>query len=162
MKRIGVFICHCGVNIADTVDVEKLTENLAEYPGVAHIENYMFMCSDPGQKVIKNAIKTHKLDGVVVAACSPTLHESTFQNAILEGDLNKFQLEIGNIREQCSWVHNNKEDGTRKAELIIKTAIEKAKLNESLESVSAPLTKRVLIIGGGITGIQAALDIADG
>jgi heterodisulfide reductase subunit A2 len=162
MKKIGVFICHCGVNIADTVDVEELTEKLAEYPGVAHIENYMFMCSDPGQKVIKNAIQKYKLDSVVVAACSPTLHESTFQNAILEENLNKYQLEIGNIREQCSWVHNNKIEATRKAELIIKTAVEKAKLNESLTEVSAPLTKRVMVIGGGIAGIQAALDIADG
>ncbi len=162
MKRIGVFICHCGVNIAGTVDVEQLTEKLADYPGVAHIENYMFMCSDPGQNIIKKAIKDHKLDSVVVAACSPTLHESTFQNAVSEVDINKYQLEIGNIREQCSWVHSNKEEGTRKAELIIKTAVEKAKLNQSLEPVSAPLTKRVLIIGGGIAGIQAALDIADG
>jgi heterodisulfide reductase subunit A len=118
MKRIGVFICHCGVNIADTVDVELLTEKLADYPGIAHIENYMFMCSDPGQNLIKDAVKTHKLDSVVVAACSPTLHESTFQNAIAEVDVNKYQLEIGNIREQCSWVHSNKEEGTRKAELI--------------------------------------------
>jgi len=162
MKRIGVFICHCGVNIADTVDVELLTEKLAEYPGVAHIENYMFMCSDPGQNLIKEAIEKHKLDGVVVAACSPTLHESTFQNAISEVGVNKYQLEIGNIREQCSWVHNVKEEATRKAELIIKTAVEKAKLNQALDPVKAPLTKRVLIIGGGIAGIQAALDIADG
>ena len=162
MKKIGVFICHCGVNIADTVDVEELTSKLAEYPGVEHIENYMFMCSDPGQKVIKNAIQKHKLDSVVVAACSPTLHESTFQNAIQEENLNKYQLEIGNIREQCSWVHSNKLEATRKAELIIKTAVEKAKLNESLKEVSAPLTKKVMIVGGGIAGIQAALDIADG
>lgn len=162
MKRIGVFICHCGVNIADTVDVELLTEKLADYPGIAHIENYMFMCSDPGQNLIKDAVKKHKLDSVVVAACSPTLHESTFQNAIAEVGINKYQLEIGNIREQCSWVHNNKEEATRKAELIIKTAVEKAKLNQSLEPVKAPLTKRVLVIGGGIAGIQAALDVADG
>jgi len=162
MKRIGVFICHCGVNIAGTVDVELLTKKLADYPGIAHIENYMFMCSDPGQNRIKNAVKEHKLDGVVVAACSPTLHESTFQDAISEVDINKYQLEIGNIREQCSWVHNNMDEGTRKSEIIIKTAVEKAKLNQSLDPVSAPLTKRVLIIGGGIAGIQAALDIADG
>ncbi|MFC1887662.1 4Fe-4S binding protein [Candidatus Cloacimonadota bacterium] len=162
MKKIGVFICHCGVNIADTVDVDELTQKLADYPGVEYIENYMFMCSDPGQKVIKNAIKKHKLDSVVVAACSPTLHEATFQNAIQEEKLNKYQLEIGNIREQCSWVHNNKIEATRKAELIIKTAVEKAKLNESLKDVSAPLTKRVMVVGGGIAGIQAALDVADG
>ncbi len=162
MKKIGVFICHCGVNIKDTVDVERLTEELADYPGVVYLENYMFMCSDPGQNLIKKAIAEHKLDGIVVAACSPTLHESTFQNAIEEVDINKYQMEIANIREQCSWVHNVKEDATLKAKLIIKSAIEKLRLNESLIPVSAPLTKRVLIIGGGITGIQAALDIADG
>jgi heterodisulfide reductase subunit A len=162
MKKIGVFICHCGVNIADAVDVESLTVKLAGYPGVAYIENYMFMCSDPGQNHIKEAIKKHKLESVVIAACSPTLHESTFQSAIYEAGINKYQLEIANIREQCSWVHHNKEEATRKAELIIKTAIEKAKLNESLYPVSAPLTKRVMVIGGGISGIQAALDIADG
>jgi heterodisulfide reductase subunit A len=161
MKRIGVFICHCGVNIKDTVDVERLTKELADYPGVIHIENYIFMCSDPGQNLIKDAIKTHKLDGVVVAACSPTLHESTFQGTIEEAGLNPYQCEIANIREQCSWVHTNREEATRKANLIIKTAIEKLKLDESLFPVSAPVTKRVLVIGGGIAGIQAALDIAD-
>jgi len=162
MKKIGVFICHCGVNIKDTVDVEYLTEKLADYKGVEHIENYMFMCSDPGQNLVKEAIQENKLDGVVIAACSPTLHESTFQNAIEEIGINKYQLEIANIREQCSWVHTSREEATRKAELIIKTAIEKLRLNQSLEPVTAPLTKRVLVIGGGIAGIQAALDIADG
>ncbi len=162
MKRIGVFICHCGVNIKDTVDVELLTEQLENYPGVVHIENYMFMCSDPGQNQIKAAIEENKLDGVVIAACSPTLHESTFQNVIEEMGINKYQLEIANIREQCSWVHNDKEEATRKANLIIKTALEKLRLNESLSPVSSPMTKRVMVIGGGIAGIQAALDIADG
>ena len=147
MKKIGVFVCHCGVNIKDTVDVEKLTEQLADYPGVTYIDNYMFMCSDPGQNLIKKAIKEKKLDGIVVAACSPTLHESTFQNAVEEIGLNKYQLEVANIREQCSWVHNNIQEATRKADLIIKTAIEKLKLNESLKPVSAPLTKRVMVIG---------------
>ncbi len=161
MKRIGVFVCHCGVNIKDTVDVEKLTEQLADYPGVAHIENYMFMCSDPGQNLIKDAIKKKNLDSVVVAACSPTLHESTFQGVIEESGLNPYQCEIANIREQCSWVHTNIEEATRKANLIIKTAIEKLKLNESLFPVSAPVTKKALVIGAGIAGIQAALDIAD-
>ena len=162
MKKIGVFICHCGINIKDTVDVEKLTKQLEDYPGVVHIENYMFMCSDPGQNLIKNAIKEKKLDGIVVAACSPTLHELTFQNVVEESGLNLYQSEIANIREQCSWVHADKERGTQKANLIIKTAIEKLKLNEPLSPVSAPVTKRALVIGGGIAGIQAALDIADG
>ena len=162
MKRIGVFICHCGVNIKGTVDVEKLTRDIAAYPGVAYIENYIFMCSEPGQKLIKEAVVEHKLDGVVVAACSPTLHEMTFQDDLVEVNINRHQLEVANIREQCSWVHNDMEEATRKANLIIKTAIEKLRLNESLYPISAPLTKKVLIIGGGIAGIQAALDIADG
>ncbi|MBN1949418.1 MAG: CoB--CoM heterodisulfide reductase iron-sulfur subunit A family protein, partial [Candidatus Cloacimonetes bacterium] len=162
MKRIGVFVCHCGVNIKDTVDVDKISVDLADYPGVSYIENYMFMCSDPGQNLIKKAIRENKLEGIVVAACSPTLHESTFQNAIEEAGLNKYQLEVANIREQCSWVHNEKEEATRKANLIIKTAIEKLRLNKSLQPIMAPLTKRVMVIGGGIAGIQAALDIAEG
>ena len=161
MKKIGVFICHCGINIKDTVDVERLTEELADYPGVAYTENYMFMCSDPGQNHIKDAIQEYKLDGVIVAACSPTLHESTFQTVMKESGLNEYQMEIANIREQCSWVHNDIEQATHKARLIIKTAIEKLKLNESLYPVSAPVTKKALVIGGGISGIQAALDIAD-
>ena len=163
MKRIGVFICHCGVNIKDMVDVEKLTEEIQNYPGVEFVTNYMFMCSEPGQNLIlKDSIKENKLDAIVVAACSPTLHEDTFQNAIEEVGLNKYQLEIANIREQCSWVHTDKKDATNKAKIIIKTAIEKLKLNQSLQPISAPLTKRVMIIGGGIAGIQAALDIANG
>ena len=161
MKKIGVFICHCGVNIKATVEVEKLTERIAEYPGVVHAENYIFLCSDPGQNLIKDAVKEKKLDAIVVAACSPTLHELTFQTVIEEIGLNPFQCEIANIREQCSWVHIDIPEATRKADLIIKIAIEKLKLNESLLPVSAPVTKRVLVIGAGIAGIQAALDIAD-
>ncbi|MCD4829390.1 MAG: CoB--CoM heterodisulfide reductase iron-sulfur subunit A family protein [Candidatus Cloacimonetes bacterium] len=161
MKRIGVFICHCGVNIKDTVDVEALSEFFMSRDDIVHAEDYMFLCSDPGQKIIKKAIAEHKLDGVVVASCSPTLHESTFQNAIEEAGLNKFQMEVANIREQCSWVHNDKPAGTRKASLIIGASIEKLKLNESLEPTSAPLTRRAMVIGGGIAGIQTALDIAD-
>ena len=162
MKRIGVFICHCGVNIKDTVDVEKLTEQLADYPGVVHIENYIFLCSDPGQSLIKTAIIEKKLDGIVIAACSPTLHELTFQGVIDEVGLNQYQLEIANIREQCSWVHADKEKATQKANLIIKTSIEKLNLDESLFPVSASITKKALVIGAGISGIQAAIDIADG
>jgi len=161
MKRIGVFVCHCGVNIKETVDVDKITDDLKKHPDIAHIENYMFMCSDPGQNLLKNAIKEKKLDGVVVAACSPTLHESTFRNAIEEVDLNQYQCEIANIREQCSWVHKDVPDATHKAKVIIQTAVAKLKLNESLSAISAPVTRRALIVGGGIAGIQAAIDIAE-
>ena len=161
MKRIGVFICHCGVNIKATVEIEKLTEEIADYPNVVHSENYIFLCSDPGQNLIKDAVREKKLDAIVIAACSPTLHESTFQTVTEEVGLNPFQCEIANIREQCSWVHTDVEEATRKAGLIIKTAIEKLVLNESLFPVTAPVTKRAMVIGAGIAGIQAALDIAD-
>ena len=161
MKKIGVFVCHCGVNIRSTVAVESLTERISKYPDVTHAEDYIFMCSDPGQNLIKKAVKEKRLDAIVVAACSPTLHESTFQMVVEEAGLNPFQCEIANIREQCSWVHDDMEVATRKAELIIRTAIEKLKLNESLLPVSAPMTKKAMVIGAGISGIQAALDIAE-
>lgn len=160
MKRIGVFICHCGINIAKTVDVDALTEELKKYPGVVHVENYKYMCSDPGQNLILNAIKEKNLDGVVVAACSPTLHENTFRNAAERGGLNRYVSEMANIREQCSWVHEDRVVATKKALEIIKTMIEKVRLNESLEPILVDVTKRALVIGGGIAGIQAALDIA--
>jgi heterodisulfide reductase subunit A len=161
MKKIGVFICHCGINIANTVDVERVAKELAEYPGVVHSETYTYMCSDPGQSLISKAIKEKDLDAVVVAACSPTLHELTFRKVSRATGLNPYQCEIANIREQCSWVHPEKQVATSKAVRIIKTAIEKARYNESLDPISVSLTKRALVIGGGIAGIQASLDIAD-
>ncbi len=142
MKRIGIFICHCGENIADTVDVERITKEISNYSGVAYSTNYTFMCSDPGQKIIKDAIKEKKLDGIIVASCSPTMHEATFRKAVASAGLNPYQCEIANIREQCSWVHSNKEEGTKKAILIIKFMIEKLKLNESLYPISSPTNKK--------------------
>jgi len=161
MKRIGVFICHCGINIAKTVDVEALTEEIKKYPGVEHAENYKYMCSDPGQNLVVTAIKEHKLDAVVVAACSPTLHENTFRNAAERGGLNRYVCEMANIREHCSWVHDDKAVATRKAAHIIKSIIEKVKYDEPLEPIHVNVTKRALVVGGGIAGIQAALDIAN-
>ncbi len=161
MKKIGVFICHCGINIAKTVDVEALTEEIKKYPGVAHAENYKYMCSDPGQNLIVKAIKEKKLDAVLVAACSPTLHEPTFRNTTERGGLNRYVCEMANIREQCSWVHEDKTIATRKAGDIIKTMIQKVRFNEALEPILVDVTKRALVIGGGIAGIQAALDIAN-
>lgn len=160
MKRIGVFICHCGINIAKTVDVDALTEEIKKYPGVEHVENYKYMCSDPGQNIIIDAIKKHKLDAVVVSACSPTLHENTFRNTSERGGLNRYVCEMANIREHCSWVHDEKEIGTKKAAQIIKSLIEKVRFNEPLEPIYVDVTKRALVVGGGIAGIQAALDIA--
>jgi len=162
MSRIGVFICHCGLNIAGTVDVKKVAKLLSNYSGVVCSTDYMYMCSDPGQDMIKKMVKEKKLDGVVVAACSPTMHETTFRNTIASVGLNPYKIEIANIREQCSWVHqDNKERATEKAVKIIEATVEKVKLNKPLVPLSVPVTKRALVIGGGIAGIQASLDIAD-
>ena len=160
MKKIGVFICHCGKNIAGTVDIEAVKEALTGYPGVVLLEDYKYMCSHPGQDLIKEQIGKMGLDGVVVAACSPTLHENTFRLASRTGGLNPYACEIANIREQCSWVHKDKEVATGKAVLIIKSIIEKALLNEDLEPIRVPVKRRALVIGAGIGGIQVALNIA--
>lgn len=161
MKRTGVFVCHCGINIAGTVDVKKVAKELSKYPGVAYTKDYVYMCSDPGQNLIIEAIKEEKLDKVVVACCSPTLHETTFRNVSKSAGLNPFQCEIANIREQCSWVHKDMAKATSKAIKITKGAVEKVQKNESLEPVAVPVTRRALVIGGGIAGIQAALDLAN-
>ena len=161
-ERIGVFVCHCGTNIAGTVDVKRVAEELAGYPGVAYSTDYTYMCSDPGQNLVKDAIREHDLTGVIVAACSPTLHEATFRRAGMAAGMNQYQVEISNIREQCSWVHQgDKEAATVKAIKTIKVMIEKARLDEALEPISVPMTPRALVVGGGISGIQAALDIAN-
>jgi len=160
-KKTGVFICHCGINIAGTVDVKKVADTLSKHSGVDHSEDYVYMCSDPGQNLIIDAIKQKKLDNVVVACCSPTLHETTFRNAANAAGINNFQCEIANIREQCSWVHKDMDKATDKATKITKSAVEKVRQNESLEPISIPVTRRALVIGGGIAGIQAALDIAN-
>lgn len=161
MKKIGVFICHCGTNIASTVDIEAVKDTLKDYPGVVFVEDYEYMCSEPGQKLVKEKVKEIGVDGVVVAACSPTLHENTFRNAVESIGLNRHQCEIANIREQCSWVHNDRKTATGKAVKIIKSIIEKAKLDAPLEPITVPITRKALVIGGGIAGIQAALNIAN-
>jgi heterodisulfide reductase subunit A len=161
MKKTGVFICHCGINIAGTVDVKKVAETLSKYPGVAHSEEYIYMCSDPGQNHIIEAIKEKKLDNVVISCCSPSLHETTFRNACKLAGLNPFLCEIANIREQCSWVHKDMEKATEKAIKITRSTVERVRRNEPLEPISVPVTRRALVIGGGIAGIQAALDLAN-
>ncbi len=161
-ERIGVFVCHCGSNIAGVVDVKRVAEELGKYPGVAHSTDYTYMCSDPGQNLVKDAIKEHNLTGVIVAACSPTLHEATFRRAGRVAGVNPYQVEIANIREHCSWVHQGeKEAATEKAIKIIKTMVEKARLDEALDPISVPMTHKALVVGAGIAGIQAALDIAN-
>lgn len=161
MKRTGVFICHCGINIAGTVDVKKVAAELSKHPGVAHAEDYVYMCSDPGQNLIIQAIKEKKLDNIIVACCSPTLHETTFRNAAKSSGLNAFRCEIANIREQCSWVHKDMAKATEKAIKIAKSAVERVRKNEALEPLSVAVTRKSLVIGGGIAGIQAALDLAN-
>ncbi|MGQ9672730.1 MAG: 4Fe-4S dicluster domain-containing protein [Candidatus Aminicenantales bacterium] len=161
MKRTGVFVCHCGINIAGTVDVKKVAQELAQHPGVVHAEDYVYMCSDPGQNLIIQAIQEKKLNNVVVACCSPTLHETTFRRTAGMAGLNAFRCEIANIREQCSWVHKEKDKATQKAIKITKSVVEKVHRNESLEAVSVPVTRKALVIGGGIAGIQASLDLAN-
>ncbi len=161
MKKTGVFICHCGINIAGTVDVKKVAKELAKHPGVAHAEDYVYMCSDPGQNLIMQAIKDKKLDNVVVACCSPNLHETTFRNAAKRAGLNPFRCEIANIREQCSWVHKDMAKATQKATKLTKSTVERVRKNEALEAISVPVTRRALVVGGGISGIQASLDLAN-
>ncbi len=161
-RRIGVFICHCGKNIGDTVDCPKVSEAMKNVPGVVHSEDYKFVCSAPGQDLIADAIKKHNLDGVVVSACSPHMHEKTFRSTAESAGMNPYMLECANIREHCSWVHPSKEIGTPKAIELTKMLIEKTLYDEPLERIRVPVTKRALVIGGGIAGIQATLDIANG
>ena len=161
MQRIGVFICWCGSNIAATVDVEKVAEIMKYEPGVVYSANYQYMCSENGQQLIKNAIKEHNLTGIVVGSCSPRMHEATFRKTAEAAGLNPYMVEIANIREHCSWIHKDKEEATEKAVVLVRTAIAKVKLNAPLLAGESPVAKRALVIGGGIAGIQAALDIAD-
>ena len=161
MQRIGVFICWCGSNIAATVDVEKVAEVIKDEPGVVFATNYQYMCSENGQQLIKQAIKEYNLTGVVVGACSPRMHENTFRKAAEEAGLNPYMVEIANIREHCSWIHKDMEEATEKAVILVRTAIAKVKLNAPLMAGESPVVKRALVIGGGIAGIQAALDIAE-
>ena len=161
MQRIGVFICWCGSNIAQTVDVEKLSELIKCEPNVVYAENYQYMCSENGQALIKNAIKEHKLTGIVIGSCSPRMHEATFRRAAESAGLNPYMVEVANIREHCSWIHKDKDEGTEKALILVRTALAKVRLNAPLTAGKSPVVKRALVIGGGIAGIQAALDIAE-
>jgi heterodisulfide reductase subunit A-like polyferredoxin len=161
-KRIGVFVCHCGLNIAENVDVDVVVSQIARYPGVAHAENYIYMCSDPGQDVIRRAVRDKKLDSILICSCSPSLHQTTFRKVAEAEGINPFCCEIANIREQCAWPHNgDKETATRKALTIIRAGIEKLGRNTPLFPAVVPLTKRSMVIGAGIAGIRASLDIAD-
>ena len=158
--RIGVFVCHCGLNIAGTVDVEQVAKELRAHPEVVFATDYKYMCSDPGQSLIQEAIKEHRLDGVVVAACSPAMHEATFRKTTASAGVNPYRTEIANIREQCSWVHQDKDEATHKAIEITRSVVEKVRYDQPLSPLRFPLVKRALVIGGGIAGLTCALDIA--
>ena len=159
--KIGVYICHCGINIANTVDVEAVRDFAQNLPGVSVARDYTYMCSDPGQGLIIEDIGEFGLDKVVVSACSPRMHEMTFRAAIQGAGLNPYCLEIANIREQCSWVHPDKEDGTVKARSLVASAVAKAALLEPLEAREVGVIEGALVVGGGVAGVHAALDIAD-
>ena len=159
--RIGVFICHCGENIGRTVDCAAVAEACGRFPGVAYSIDNKYMCSDPGQNVVKNAIKEKNLTAVVVGSCSPHMHEKTFRKACADAGLNPYLFEMANLREHCSWVHEDRIEATKKAIELTRIAVEKVKRNDPLSPIRVPVTKRSLVIGGGISGIQAALDIAN-
>ncbi len=160
-KRIGVYVCWCGTNIAKMVDVEAVAAKIAKLPNVVIAKDYKYMCSDPGQDMIVKDIKEHKLNRVVVSACSPRIHELTFRKALENAGLNQYMFEMANIREQVSWVHDNREEATIKALDLIKGAVSKVSFNEALDKRSVDINPATLIVGGGVTGLSATLELAD-
>ena len=161
MSRIGVFTCWCGENIARHVDCEKVAEEMAKLPGVRCSLAYKYMCSDPGQNQIREQIRKEQLDAIVVASCSPHMHMKTFRKAAAAEGVNPYMVEMANIREHCSWVHHDKVAATAKAIDLIRMTVAKVRRNQALQAIRVPVTKRAMVIGGGVAGIQAALDIAD-
>jgi len=160
--RIGVYVCHCGLNIAGSVDCAEVAKFAATLPNVVLAQDNRYTCSDQGQEQIKKDIKEHNLNRVVVASCSPRLHEPTFRKACEDAGLNKYLFEMANIREHCSWVHlYDRESATEKAKDLVKIAVAKAALLQPAEEITVPITRKALVIGGGVAGIQAALDLAD-
>jgi heterodisulfide reductase subunit A len=160
--RIGVYVCHCGLNIARTVDCEKVAAKCSSLPDVAVARDIQYACSEPGQQSMKEDIIEHGLDRVVIASCSPRLHEPTFRQMLESVGLNPYLLEMANLREHCSWVHmHDKVAATDKALDLVRMAVARATLLEPLQSSRIPVSKRTLVIGGGIAGIQTALDLAD-
>ncbi len=161
MRRIGVFVCHCGINIAQNVDVKALTQYASKLNGVVVAKEYKYMCSDVGATLIKDTIKEFKLDGVVIASCSPRMHEHTFRRVASDGGVNPYRVEISNIREQCSWAHTDKEQATEKAKYLVRSAVSKARSLEPLKPSKFKVIPEALVIGAGIAGIQASLDLAN-
>ena len=160
--RIGVYVCHCGLNIAGVVDCEEVAEFAGQLPQVIVSQHNGYLCSEPGQNLIKQDIQEHGLNRIVVASCSPRLHEPTFRQCIAEAGLNPYLLEMANLREQCSWVHTHDREGaTLKAKDLVRSATARARHLDVCEEIEVPVARSTLVIGGGVAGIQAALDLAD-
>ncbi len=160
--RIGVYVCECGLNIAGSVDCEVVAEWAKDVEGVSVSRAYTYMCSDPGQQMVKQDIQEQGLNRVVVASCSPRLHEPTFRKMCEEADLNPYLCEMANIREQCSWVHPHQmKEATEKAKDLVKMSVSRARRLKPLRELEVPVTRRTLVMGGGVAGIQTALDLAD-
>lgn len=160
--RIGVYVCHCGLNIAQSVDCHRVAESVEQNEGVVVSKDIVYACSENGQQQIKQDIIDNGLDRIVIASCSPRLHESTFKKMIDSVGLNPYMLDMANLREQCSWVHmNDRENATQKAETLVNMAVSRVRHLEPLFEETLPLTPKTLVIGAGVAGIQAALDLAD-
>ncbi len=160
--RIGVYVCHCGLNIAQSVDCTKIAQDMADTDGVVVSKDIVYACSEPGQQEIKQDIIDNGLDRVVIASCSPRLHEPTFKKMAEAAGINAYMVDMANLREQCSWVHmNDRDNATAKAETLVNMAIARVRQLEPLYEDTLPLIQKTLVIGGGIAGIQAALDLAD-
>jgi len=160
--RIGVYVCHCGSNIAGVINPESVVEYVSQLPGVVHASDTLYACADSGQRLIKEDIKKHNLNRVVVAACSVRMHEPTFRAAVAEAGLNPFLMEMANIREQCTWAHGHDPEGAlAKAKDLTAAAIAKSRFLNPLEMIKVPVTKKAMVIGAGVSGISAALDLAD-
>ncbi len=159
--KVGVYICHCGTNIAGSVDVEQVAEFAAGLEGVALARHYTYMCSDPGQALIKEDIKNRGLDRVVVASCSPLMHETTFREACAEAGLNPYLFQMTNIREHVSWVTEDRGKATQKAKSLVASAVRRVRLQKPLDMRQVAMKPSALVVGGGIAGIEAALRLAD-
>jgi heterodisulfide reductase subunit A len=160
--RIGVFLCHCGHNIAGVLNIQDLGDFSARLPGVVKVAANQYTCSEPGQQEIIRIIRDNDLNRVVVAGCSPKLHEETFRKCVVEAGLNPFLMEMVNVREHVTWVHAHEPEGAQsKAKDMVAAAVARAHLLEPLEYIRVPVTKKALVIGGGIAGLEAALDLAE-
>ncbi|MDF1518891.1 MAG: FAD-dependent oxidoreductase [Brevefilum sp.] len=160
--RVGVYVCHCGTNIAGVIDPKEVVEFAKGLPDVVHATDTLYACADSGQKQIKEDIKKHKLNRVIVSACSVRMHEATFRGAVSEAGINPFLMEMANIREQCTWAHGHDREGAlEKAKDLTASAVAKSRFLTSLDMIEVPVTQKAMVIGAGVAGISAALDLAD-